>query len=119
MNKIYDTHRDRWGHGQPLPGSSHVFLGPCPICGGRTFDYGGNWRCVGSYCPCSAGNPTPSVGPCPEWWQTDIRVFKDGNAWCAVYESTFENIQESPCGFAATPREAVFALSLELGGANA
>lgn len=36
-----------------------------------------------------------------------IRVFLDGNAFCAVDDESFENIQESPAGFGATEDEAV------------
>lgn len=41
------------------------------------------------------------------------RAFLDGNAWCAVPEN-FTNIQESPCGFGATPELARKALEKEL-----
>ena len=39
---------------------------------------------------------------CPSHGGPKSRVFKDGDAWCAVL-SDFMNIQESPCGFGSTP----------------
>lgn len=106
----YNTGADSWEHGQKQNnGSRHIYLGPCPQCGGRTFDYGGNWRCCSYNCECSAGNPTPSMGPRPSWWNTGVQVFKDGSEWCAV-ESDFVNLQESCAGFGKTPRDAVRAL---------
>ncbi len=35
-----------------------------------------------------------------------FRVFRDGDAWCAVGPE-FEDIMQSPAGFGATPDEAV------------
>jgi hypothetical protein len=49
----------------------------------------------------------------PDWWNTDIDVKLDGDAWCAT-GAGFVNLQESPAGFGATPREAVKALREEL-----
>jgi len=40
----------------------------------------------------------------------EIRVFRDGDAWCAVRRDGFTNIQECHCGFDATPDGAVRAL---------
>ncbi len=114
--RTYDTGRgDKWTHGDPAwafgsrwdGGPKNVFLGPCPACGRRTFDYGGGWRCVGE-CVNSAANPAPSVGPAPDWW-ADVRVMMDGSAWCAVRDD-FVNLQESKAGFGASPQEAVDAL---------
>ncbi|MEN6367649.1 MAG: hypothetical protein ABFC88_12615 [Thermoguttaceae bacterium] len=38
---------------------------------------------------------------------TTISVFRDGTAFCAVYTESFEDIQESPCGFGDTRIEAI------------
>lgn len=43
----------------------------------------------------------------------EIRVFKDGNAWCAVRREGFTNIQECTAGFGDTPHEAVKKLLTE------
>lgn len=40
------------------------------------------------------------------------RVFKDGNAWCAV-RPDFINLQESPSGWGDDPEEAVLKLRQE------
>lgn len=104
--KTYKTGKDTWDHGQNTH-DGHKFLGPCPICGARCFDYGGAWRCLGGYCQNSPGNPTPSLGEAPKWWNTDIQVYKDGDAWCAVFESSFINLQESIYGFGWCPMVAV------------
>lgn len=42
---------------------------------------------------------------CPGHGGPRSRVFKDGNAWCAVYPD-FINLQESPAGFGDAPEEA-------------
>lgn len=42
-----------------------------------------------------------------------IRVYPDGNQWCAVL-ADFENVQESPAGFHATPDGAIEALREDL-----
>ena len=42
---------------------------------------------------------------CPAHGGPTSRVFMDGNAYCAVLPD-FENIQESPCGFGDTSKEA-------------
>lgn len=112
--KTYATGKMTWTHGSRMPyDRRHCLLGPCPVCGGPTFDYGGGWRCLGNYCSCSYSNPAPSVGPVPHWWNADINVFLDGDAWCATKDD-FVNLQESPAGFGKTPREAVDALSAEV-----
>lgn len=41
-----------------------------------------------------------------------IRTFPDGSAMCAVFDASFTNIQDSPCGFAKTERGAIVALIL-------
>ena len=38
---------------------------------------------------------------------TNISIFRDGTAWCAVYTESFVNLQESPAGFGGTPLEAI------------
>jgi hypothetical protein len=50
---------------------------------------------------------------CPGHGGPKTRVFKDGNAWCAV-QLDFINLQESPIGFGETPEEARKNLELEL-----
>ena len=108
--KTYNTGISKWNHGQPtdyyngVP--SHKLLGPCPDCGSPTFNYGGGWRCNTEYCNKSASNPSPNVGVEPAWWNTDINVNKDGNAWCA-FRDRFTNLQENIAGFGDTPNEAV------------
>lgn len=37
----------------------------------------------------------------------EIRLYMDGNAWCAVRAEGFTDIQECPAGFGSTPTEAV------------
>lgn len=81
-------------------------FGPCPHCGESTFSYGGGWRCVTLYCFASANNPMPNMGPRPDWWDSGIRVFRDGSAWCAVF-ADFQNLQESVAGFGGRPMDAV------------
>ncbi len=39
----------------------------------------------------------------------DIRIFRDGNQWCAV-RGDFRNLQESPAGIADSPAAAITAL---------
>lgn len=108
-NKIYDTGLDKWTHGQKIPADWHCYLGPCPDCGCRTFDYGGGWRCVELYCARSANNPTPSVGAKPTWWQTDVNIKKDGGHWHS-FRDGYLNPMESKEGFGITPQEAVLNL---------
>lgn len=106
-NTEYFTGTDRWTHYDPLPGRDewHRYLGPCPDCGSRTFDYGGGWRCMAMYCFRNSSNPAPNVGPEPNWWNTGIQVMKNGNQWCA-HGPDFVNLQESPSGWGDTPNEA-------------
>jgi hypothetical protein len=42
-----------------------------------------------------------------------LRVFVDGNKWCAVYHEEFINLQESPAGFGSSVSEAVEDLMLQ------
>ncbi len=114
---IYNTGKDTWTHDEkswslglswdrkPI----HCYLGPCPLCGARTFDYGGGWRCLAPWCFCSDSNPMPSMGPAPVWWNSGINVIRDGDAWCA-HRADFINLQESDAGYGASPQEAVDAL---------
>jgi hypothetical protein len=41
---------------------------------------------------------------------SDVKLYKDGDKWCAVYKPTFINIQESPVGFGETENEALLNL---------
>lgn len=105
----YNNGTTTWEHGEErnsYPGDWHKHLGPCPHCGTPCFDYGGGWRCENYNCFNSANNPSPNVGPAPSWWNGDINVIKDGNAWMA-HGSDFINIQESHVGFGDYPSEAV------------
>lgn len=97
-----------WTFGGKMPGYNewHSYLGPCPKCGFRCFDYGGGWRCLDPDCDNSFTNPTSSLGSRPSWWNTGIHVKKDGNAWCA-HHSDFTNLQESVSGWGESPGEAV------------
>lgn len=97
-----------WEYGEKMAGYNewHSYLGPCPHCGTACFDYGGGWRCLGAYCSNNVGNDAPNLGPSPNWWNTNILVKKDGNAWCAHYDD-FINLQESVAAFGMTPQEAV------------
>lgn len=115
-NKRYDTGVGIWRHNQETNFkngvSYHKLLGPCPICGKSTFNYGGGWRCNGSYCFNSETNPIPNLGKEPFWWETNLNVKKDGNAWIAYFDG-FINIQESDCEFGDTPKEAIYKLCLK------
>jgi hypothetical protein len=44
-------------------------------------------------------------GPIPKWWNTEIDMKLDGNAWCCT-GSGFINLQESVAGFGSKPCEA-------------
>jgi hypothetical protein len=115
--RTYNTGGGRtWKHAEPTDFRNgvpfHVLLGPCPDCGTSCFDYGGGWRCQAPYCRNNANNPAPSVGPQPDWWDSDINVFKDGNAWIAHFDN-FINLQESICAYGDTPQQAVDALRRE------
>jgi len=105
--KIFEpTPGNKWEMGEPMPNDWHTLQGPCPKCGTATFNYGGGWRCLAMYCQNNTNNPIGSVGPRPEWWDENINVFRDGNAWCATYDD-FRNLQEDVAGFGSTPNEAV------------
>ena len=45
-----------------------------------------------------------------------LRVFVDGNKWCAVYHEDFINLQESPAGFGNSVSEAVEDLMFQSSG---
>ena len=45
--------------------------------------------------------------------ENDIRITKDGDMFCAVYQPTFVNLQESPVGFGKTEQEALRSLILD------
>lgn len=110
MGTRYNTGKHSWKYGEQLNGGTwHIKLGPCPKCGYPTFDYGGGWRCLNLDCFNSENNPISSLGPRPEWWNTDIVVRMDGNAWHA-YKKGFKNLQESISGFGETPKDAVINL---------
>lgn len=106
--KTYNTGSDTWNHGEKMKGWNewHSYLGPCPLCGSRTFDYGGGWRCLSMYCFNDVSNPISNVGPAPTWWNSNINVIKDGDAWCAHYDD-FINLQESISGWGDNPRDAI------------
>lgn len=109
-NKFYNPFgMGGWTHHELIPGDHHRYLGPCPKCGTATFDYGGGWRCFNYNCYNSSNNPTPNVGPKPDWWNKNINVKKDGNSWCAYYDG-FINLQESESGWGETPNDAVMNL---------
>lgn len=121
--KAYDTGKHRWAFNETTRwdswnhAPSHFMRGPCPNCGSPTSTYGGGWTCHNDYCPSSACNFACSAGAAPDWWQTQVNVFLDGNAWCATLDG-FVNLQESVAGFGDTPRAAVANL-LENAGAVA
>lgn len=110
--RTYDTGAHRWSHGTPIRfdswnhAPSHWMRGPCPNCGSPTSTYGGGWTCHDDYCPHSANQFACSAGPAPDWWETQVNVFRDGDAWCATLDG-FVNLQESVAGFGKTPRDAV------------
>ena len=109
MGTMYDTGKHRWEYGQPIYQDGQAvrwLLGPCPKCGSVTSTYGGGYSCHNDHCPHSADNFACNAGPKPDWWNTDIRVFLDGNAWCAT-GAGFQNLQESPAGFGDSPATAV------------
>lgn len=114
MNTEYDTKRIRWAHGMPVEWHRNGevrrrLLGPCPNCGTSTSNYGFGFSCHNDHCPCSADNFACSAGPIPDWWNTGVQVYMDGDMWCAVGPD-FINLQESHAGFGKTPRAAVDAL---------
>lgn len=63
-------------------------------------------NCHNDYCQNSANIFACRADDFPDWWNTDIQVYLDGDKWCAVGKD-FINIQESSCGFGDTPRDAV------------
>lgn len=114
-NKTYEPiPGNKWEYGEKMTGHNewHKYLGPCPSCGNRTFDYGGGWRCLEPYCFNNHTNPISNLGAAPSWWNTDINVAKDGNAWIA-FKDGFINLQESEAGFGENPNEAVKSLLLK------
>jgi ribosomal protein L37E len=110
MGTIYKTGLDTWEHGAPfdyyMGKPRKELLGPCPRCGSRTSSYGGGMDCHKPYCANNSDVFAHRADPFPEWWNTDVQVYVDGDMWCAVGDG-FTNIQESPCGFGRTPNEAV------------
>ena len=110
--KIYDTGKYKWMHGRPTEWAENravlrELLGPCPECGSCTTNYGTAYSCVDPYCVNSANQfVTAPIDKTPDWWQTQVNVFLDGNAWCATLDG-FVNLQESVAGFGDTPRAAV------------
>lgn len=110
MATKYDplNNKGGWEYGEKIPGYNewHSYLGPCPKCGATCYDYGGGWRCMAMYCSNNTSNPAPNVGPRPEWWNTNVLVVKDGNAWCAHFND-FIDLQASVAAFGDTPQEAV------------
>ena len=111
-NTIYKTGLDTWQYGTPICFNSRnrthdkQLLGPCPRCGSRTSSYGGGMACHKPYCQNNSDVFSHRADPFPDWWNTGVQVFMDGDMWCAVDED-FVNIQESPCGFGITPNDAV------------
>jgi hypothetical protein len=110
--KIYDTGKYKWMHGRPTEWAANravlrELLGPCPECGSCTTNYGTAYSCVDPYCRNSANQfVTAPIDKIPDWWQTQVNVYLDGNAWCATLDG-FVNLQESVAGFGDTPRGAV------------
>jgi hypothetical protein len=110
----YNTGFHAWTHGEPcyLRGKDwqgnaiSKYLGPCPDCGAPTHTYGSSWACVNDFCGKHVSRIVCNNGPRPEWWNTEINVFKDGDAWCAT-GAGFINLQESDAGFGRTPQAAV------------
>lgn len=110
----YKTGKNTWTYGQGIEpnrygGYNRELLGPCPRCGSVTSSYGGGMNCHGEYCPNSASIFAHRADPFPDWWNTDIQVYLDGDMWCAV-NGDFINIQESPVGFGINPNAAVVVL---------
>lgn len=110
MNTRYETGKHSWTYNDPIYQYGKVIrrmLGPCPRCGTATSTYGGGFNCHKDYCPNSADTFTcRTIDKWPKWWNTDIKVFLDGTAWCANNDD-FVNLQESDAGFGDTPDEAV------------
>lgn len=121
MNKLeavrepttYRTGKNSWTHDTPVYQNGVAvrwLLGPCPSCGSVTSTYGGSYSCHKDHCQHNAEVFACNAGPKPHWWNSDIQVYMDGDAWCAVGDG-FINLQESPAGFGKTPSEAVDALN--------
>jgi len=109
IKTIYKTTVSTWEHGKPIYEGgiiSRWLLGPCPTCGSITSTYGVGFSCHNDNCKNSRFVFAVSAEPKPNWWNTGIQVYMDGNSWCAVYED-FINLQESVAGFGDTPSEAV------------
>lgn len=112
IGTIYNTLKSRWQHGKPIYESGIAIrwlLGPCPNCGSVTSTYGGGFSCHNDSCRNSRFVFPVSSEPMPDWWNTGIQVYLDGDAWCAV-KKEFINLQESPVGFGSTPDAAVMDL---------
>lgn len=114
MATTYKTGKASWTYGQGISpnrngGYDRELLGPCPRCGSVTSSYGGGMNCHNDYCQNSANVFAHRADSFPDWWNTDIQVFIDGDMWCAVNDD-FVNIQESDCGFGKTPNLAVINL---------
>lgn len=102
--KIYNTGKRKWEYGARYKYAGkmapNILLGPCPICGGLTVSQGNEgkeWWCRGDDKTC-INRLHPDDSPYPDWWNTDINVQLDGNAWCATGNG-FINLQEPPAGF--------------------
>lgn len=111
MSKIYETGLHAWQYGRvvdwhPNRAPARWLLGPCPNCGSCTSNYGLTFGCHNDYCASSPSNFACSAGDCPDWWNTDINVFKDGSAWCATRDG-FIDLQVSIAGFGDSPKNAV------------
>ena len=117
MSKTYDTGKFKWQHGQVVEwcqngNPNRWLLGPCPACGAVTSNYGGAYSCHEDHCPNSSSNFACGPEKMPDWWNSDIDVKLDGNAWCAT-GAGFIDLQASPAGFGNSPREAVANLQKE------
>ena len=115
----YNNGKTKWHYKERMKGRDewHSFLGPCPFCGTPTFDYGGGWRCLAMYCNNNTSNPIGTLGKEPEWWNTGMQVFMDGDTWCAVGKD-FIDLQSSNAGFGNTPQKAVDELYKSIGSVH-
>ena len=109
--RLYNTGKHMWRHGEPYRYDNgkvtHRKLGPCPQCGFPTVEYGGGFSCNNRYCRNSSFIfACKTIDDVPDWWDKNINVALDGNAWCA-YDDDFIDLQESIAGFGDTPRDAV------------
>jgi len=109
MPTTYNTGRDTWTHDQKCARGSiyrdHYYLGPCPDCGHRTYDYGGGWACTRDHCGRDPGGAFSGC-PAPSWWNTGIQVVIDEGTWCARGPD-FVDPQTSPVGYGSMPYLAV------------